>query len=264
MNYKIKTKIEQGLNPIVSPSTTDLTFLNFGVLSLPEGKEYSTTSEADCETVLIILSGNCNLEIDGELYDGLGQREGVFDGKATAAFLPTEYPYTVEANSDVEVAVVEAPAENDGDPQIIMPEDIEAVPSGRDTWERSFHKIIMDNVDSKSLFISETFNQPGKWSSYPPHRHDIYNPPEEMPLEELYFYRLQPEQGFGMQRIYTQDRGLDEAYAVEHNDTVIFPKGYHPTCAAPGYDLYYLWLIAGEERVLEATQDPDHAWVAEE
>jgi len=121
------------------------------------------------------------------------------------------------------------------------------------------------NVDADRLLVGETFNPPGNWSSYPPHKHDTLNPPLEAPAEEIYFFLVSPPQGWGIQRIYTapdHPEPLDEVYVVQDGDATILPRGYHPVCAAAGYRLYYLWGIAGEERRYGAwTDDPAHAWV---
>ena len=107
-------------------------------------------------------------------------------------------------------------------------------------------------------------NRPGQWSSYPPHKHDTEIPGVETRLEEIYFYKVNPKQGFGYQRIYTGDRALDLAVTVENDDLVMIPKGYHPVAAAPGYSVYYLWALAGPERRMTPHDDPQHEWVNRE
>jgi 5-deoxy-glucuronate isomerase len=111
------------------------------------------------------------------------------------------------------------------------------------------------------LIIGETFNPPGNWSSSPPHKHDRDDPPREEKFEEVYFYRLDPPQGFALQRVYSADGDLDVCYAVKHNDAVVLPRGYHPVVAAPGYRLYYLWVLAGQSRNPVWSEDPAHSWI---
>ena len=102
----------------------------------------------------------------------------------------------------------------------------------------------------------------GNWSSYPSHRHDVNNPPAELDMEETYFYLFDPVQGFGFQSIYTPDGALNEAYRVQDHDTVAIAEGYHPLVGAPGYQMYYLWTMAGSQgRGLISSMDPAHAWV---
>ena len=114
-----------------------------------------------------------------------------------------------------------------------------------------------------SLLVVEVITPNGNWSSYPPHKHDADDPPSESCLEEVYFHRINPPQGFALQRVYTDDRTLDETMTVEDSNVVLVPKGYHPVGAPHGYDLYYLNVMAGPVRAWHFTNDPAHAWIAE-
>src|SRR5262249_36630343 len=129
-------------------------------------------------------------------------------------------------------------------------------------WERHIHDAITHiNAVSQRLYIIEVYTPPGNWSSVPPHKHDQQNPPAESAAEEIYFFKMLPEQGFGFQRVYSDDRTRYEPYVVEHNTAVIQPRGYHPVANHPGYQMYYLNIIAGEKRGLIPYDDPAHAWV---
>ena len=101
----------------------------------------------------------------------------------------------------------------------------------------------------------------GNTSSYPSHKHDQDNLPDESFLEETYYHRLNPPQGFAFQRVYTDDRSLDEAMAVENGDVTLVPKGYHPCATIHGYDLYYLNVMAGPSRVWKFNNAKEHAWL---
>jgi 5-deoxy-glucuronate isomerase len=124
---------------------------------------------------------------------------------------------------------------------------------------------LTQDVPAQRLLAGETLNPPGNWSSYPPHKHDRSNPPLEAILEEVYFFRTKPAQGFGLMWTYTaadDPDGFSTVFVVEDGDTVLLPKGYHPVVAAPGYQLHYTWVLAGEERRYGAwADDPRHAWV---
>ena len=104
----------------------------------------------------------------------------------------------------------------------------------------------------------------GHSSSYPPHKHDTDNLPVESSLEETYYHRLDPAQGFAFQRVYTDDRSLDEALAVEDHDVVMVPRGYHPVVVPYGYDSYYLNVMAGPTREWHFKNDPAHEWMLTE
>jgi len=185
-----------------------------------------------------------------------------------AAQLLTRYRYYwdtpgVRACSEAEVAICTAPSESERPAQVITPDQIRVDNVGNWNWRREVHHVISDNVpQAQRLIVGETFNPPGNWSSYPPHKHDRDDYPFEVNMEEIYHFRLNPPQGFGIQRIYTDEGDIDLTYTVEDQDTVLLPRGYHLVGAAPGYQLYYLWMMVGpNERHMLPCDDPQHAWV---
>ena len=111
------------------------------------------------------------------------------------------------------------------------------------------------------MLVVEVITPGGHWSSYPPHKHDRDALPDESYLEETYYHRLKPAQGFAFQRIYTEDGSLDEALTVKDGDVVLVPRGYHPVGAPHGYDLYYLNVMAGPKRIWRFYNDPQHEWL---
>jgi 5-deoxy-glucuronate isomerase len=114
-----------------------------------------------------------------------------------------------------------------------------------------------------SLLVTEVFTPQGNWSSYPPHRHDEDNYPNITYLEETYYHRLNPPQGYGTQRVWTEDGSLDETFTVKNHDVVLVPKGHHP-CGVPyGYEMYYLNVMAGPIRKWRFKNHPDHHWIFE-
>src|SRR5579885_2929818 len=136
---------------------------------------------------------------------------------------------------------------------------------GKDNWSRTVYTHIGNNLAAAHLICGETINRPGGWSSCPPHKHDRFAPPSEVPMEEAYYFLVEPRQGFGFMRVYTDPADpdpFDHAYAVENGDTVLIPRGYHPVVACPGYTLNYTWVLAGEGRTYGAwSDDPKHAWI---
>jgi 5-deoxy-glucuronate isomerase len=131
---------------------------------------------------------------------------------------------------------------------------------GRDIYAREVHDIFVTDGHAQRLMVGETFNPPGHWSSFPPHKHDGRD--GEPVLEEVYYFRIAPSQGFGQQMLYTAD-GECVAHVVRDGDAVLLPYGYHPVSSPPGYRLYYLWAMAGAERRLALHEDPDHRWIHE-
>ena len=129
------------------------------------------------------------------------------------------------------------------------------------TTQEELFDILDETIEANSLLVGETISKPGHWSSYPPHKHDTDNPPHETALEELYYFRFKPSGGFGFQRIYSEDHSLDESFMIEDSSVVLIPSGYHPVASAPGYSLYYLWILAGKKRILQPHFDLKYKWV---
>lgn len=267
--YK-SVELKKGYTPIVNPKNSELKYTEFGRLFLSEeGDKYTGRTEGN-ETVLTIFGGVCSLEIEGPpphkvSYRMIGDRRDVFSGKPTMVYLPRDISYEITAESAMlEIGVSSAPSDVDWPPVLIKPEDVIERSVGAWNWRRKVYTSIGDNVKAQRLIVGETFNPPGNWSSSPPHKHDERGL-NEAPYEEVYFFKVKPTQGFGIQRIYTppdDEKPLDEVYVIENNDTVVIPKGYHPVVAAPGYQLYYLWILAGEERKYGAwSDDPKHSWL---
>jgi 5-deoxy-glucuronate isomerase len=117
----------------------------------------------------------------------------------------------------------------------------------------------MEDEPAESLLVTEVVTPRGHWSSYPPHKHDTDDPPNETQLEETYYHRLRPVDGFAFQRVYTDDGDLDETIAVADGDTVLVPRGYHPVAAGARHDLYYLNVMAGPVRRWCTTVDPRYS-----
>ena len=132
---------------------------------------------------------------------------------------------------------------------------------GKDTNTRYVRNILPETEPAEGLLVVEVITPGGHWSSYPPHKHDTAAEAQETVLEETYYHRLQPPQGFAIQRVYTDDRSLDETISVEDGDVVMVPRGYHPVGAPHGYDLYYLNVMAGPKRQWVFRNDPVHDWI---
>ena len=128
---------------------------------------------------------------------------------------------------------------------------------------RQIYHVVRPDFPAHRLLIVEVYTPSGNWSSYPPHKHDRANPPHEVKLEEIYYYRMSHPDGFAIQRLYTNDGRIDETLTVRDNDLVLIREGYHPVAAGPGYHCYYLNVLAGDVRSMQAADDPTYAWVRE-
>jgi 5-deoxy-glucuronate isomerase len=184
-------------------------------------------------------------------------------------YLPPRSRFEITASSECfDAGVFSAASKAEIGPRLLEGADITANQVGRDNWQRTVYSGLDNNVPAERLLAGETLNPPGNWSSYPPHKHDQKNPPNEAVLEEIYFFRVKPSQGYGFIWTYTapdDPEGFSTVFVVEDGDTVLLPKGYHPVVAAPGYQLHYTWVLAGEERRYGAwNDDPRHAWVKQQ
>jgi 5-deoxy-glucuronate isomerase len=175
--------------------------------------------------------------------------------------VPPRTELTLEARSAATVAVASAAVEggSPGPARIVRGDEQRVAQAGAGNWSRTIRTILGPDDEAGRLIVGETLSPPGNWSSYPPHRHDRQAPPEEVALEEAYFYRLRPAGGFAVQVVY--DEAGERAHVVRDGDVVTIPSGYHPVVAAAGYELWYLWVLAGEGRELTPFFDPRHAWV---
>ena len=244
----------------VTPESAGWEYVGFEVLRLADGQTVERRADTE-EICLVVLSGYCNVSTAGDEWRGIGERDAVFEGPPYALYLPPGTDYTVEAMSYLELAVCSAPAEGGVEPFLVQPEDVEVEVRGSGNAERRVHPILMDGRPAERLLVVEVLTPNGHWSSYPPHKHDQDDLPNESYLEETYYHKVQPPQGFAVQRVYTEDRSLDETMTVRDDDTVLVPRGYHAVSAPPGYDLYYLNVMAGPTREWKFKNDPDHEWL---
>ena len=268
MNLLAKAKpLKPGYNPIMSPDNYPLKYLKLGRLLLDESSGNYQENTGPDELAVSIFSGRCEIAVDGEqVWETLGDRESILAGKPTMAYIPRQRKWRAKALSPtVDLGVFRATSRRDTEPQLIRPQEIRIDTPGAASWQREVITGIGTNADADRLIVGETYSLPGKWSSYPPHKHDTNAPPKEAWYEEVYHFLLEPKQGFGIQRVYTapgHPEPIDEVYVVEDGDTVAIPRGYHPVAAAAGYRVAYFWALAGEERTYAAwSDDPKHAWL---
>ena len=262
MSFKKTWNMENGCHKIVTKENSSLDLLELDMVKLAQG-EKAEFREQDKEYSLIILGGKCTVTGDGFSYERVGKRENVFDGAATAVYIPSNISFTIYADTDVSIAVCKSPSDIAADPVLVNPEDVIIKDLGKNGWERQAHFIIDERIKAKHLYIGEAYVTSGKWASYPPHKHDEDNMPQEGILEEIYYYEFNKDAGFGIQRVYSKEGDIDETYTVKTGDVVEIPKGYHPFCCAPGYDSYYLWIMAGENRGFFMSSEEGHVWLTE-
>ncbi|MEM1274168.1 MAG: 5-deoxy-glucuronate isomerase [Pseudomonadota bacterium] len=246
----------------VKPDCPNWTYVGFDVYKLAPG-DVLAHDTGDREHMLVLVTGVVTAQAGGQDLGPLGARMHVWDrAKGQALYVPNGSNWQVTAETDVELAVCSAPGFGGHDIRVIKPDDAPLEARGTGANTRYVNAICMEERDwADSLLVTEVWTPQGNWSSYPSHKHDSDDFPNETYLEETYYHRLNPPQGFAYQRVYNDDRSLDESMAASDGDVVLVPEGYHPAGAPYGYDLYYLNVMAGPRRNWRFTNDPDHDWI---
>jgi 5-deoxy-glucuronate isomerase len=245
----------------VTPESAGWIYVGFDLYRLRPGEAVSAET-GDREACLVWVTGKGTAEADGEAFGSLGERMSPFEGEPTALYVPACSRWSVTAETDLELAVCTAPGTPGSHPaRAIRPEGLSKETRGKGTNTRYVTNILPEDQPADSLLVVEVITPGGHTSSYPPHKHDQDNLPEESLLEETYYHRLNRPQGFAFQRVYTDDRSLDETMTVEDGDVVMVPKGYHPCAACHGYDLYYLNVMAGPTRTWRFCNAKEHEWL---
>jgi 5-deoxy-glucuronate isomerase len=256
------SKEQSGEILAVTPDNAPWNSISLRVIRLQQGERHVVQQPKE-ELVLVMLGGTATIAACGEQVNRLGSRKNVFDGMPHALYVPLGTAQVeIVADSEVcEVAVCGATAERSFPMKVIQPQEVEIEVRGGENATRQINHIVKPDFPADRILIVEVYTPSGNWSSYPPHKHDVHNPPDEVDLDEIYFYKISSPEGFAIQRVYTKDGARDETFTVRDNETILIPDGYHPVVAAHGYDCYYLNILAGSARSMAASDDPDYAWV---
>ena len=243
------------------PANSHLKRLHFDFVSLKKGQRlrYKLAKE---EGLVSLLKGKVRFQMTGDSRNQrsgiLGPRRDVFSEKSFSCYFGRDAVVDLMALNGSEFIFVKTKCLQKSLNFIISPKDVLAKKVGKGTYSRTVHHILREKDSANVLLAGETFNEPGKWSSYPPHKHDQNRYPKETKLEEVYFFKVKPENKFGLMRLYGKYRGKfhEKVIAVKNNDIVIIPFGYHPVSALPDTQLYYFWALAGNKRKLRFSPDP--------
>lgn len=211
------------------------------------------------EAILVVVEGRVAVAAAGEDWGRMGERMAVWERTPPhALYVPRGAGWTAEAETEATVAVCSAPADTDRPAQRLGPEGIAMATRGEGTNARHIHDVAMEGRDvADRLLVTEVFTPAGHWSSYPSHRHDEDDGERITHLEETYYHRVDPPDGWAVQRVYTDDGSLDETMAVRDGDVVCVPRGHHPCGAPHGMELYYLNVMAGPRRAWRFETAPE-------
>ena len=254
---------------IVDASNPILSRTYFNLVRLKSDETF-TLSVRGIETCWVVLSGSCDIAVDGETFASVGQRKDIWSGQADSVYAPSGADVSVKALTDVEIAVAGSVCAETHKAYRVKPEDVRMVEVGSlDTHSRRriFH--ILGSKDmgrTGNLLVSELYADPGCWSGYPPHKHDTDRPDGngayvETGFEEVYHYRFNPETGFGAQFNYYDD-GNGGVYRTQHGDTYLVDRGYHPTVTSPGHAKYIFTILVGHtQHSLVQYFEEKHRWL---
>jgi 5-deoxy-glucuronate isomerase len=259
----------------VAPDQAGWDYIHFQLRHLAAQRSWAFAT-GDDELAIVLLSGSMRFESDRGRWQQIGERKNVFSGLPYALYLPRHTSFSVTAITACEFGVAWAPTDQDHDPRLVTPRDIEIEIRGGDNVTRQINRVIPPGFPCHRLVVVEVYTPGGNWSSYPPHKHDVHKTDQagrivEADLEEIYFYKLDRPEGFAFQRIYTASESplhragfpIDAVLLARDNDIVLVPEGYHPVTSAPGYTTYYLNVLAGSAQSLANSEDPRYAWVKE-
>jgi myo-inosose-2 dehydratase/5-deoxy-glucuronate isomerase len=245
----------------VTPQSAGWTYVGFAAHRLAAAEAISVALH-DAEACIVVMTGKVTIETGSQTWRDIGDRDSVFDDRAPyAVYLPPGETARIVARTAAEIAIGSAPAAAGPPARLIAPGSMKRFKRGEGSNTRYVCDILPQTEPASHLLLVEVVTPAGHSSSYPPHKHDTDNLPAESSLEETYYHRLKPAQGFAFQRVYTDDRSIDEALAVEDHDVVLVPRGYHPVVVPHGYDSYYLNVMAGPKREWHFKNDPAHEWM---
>jgi 5-deoxy-glucuronate isomerase len=221
------------------------------------------------EMVVLPLAGSCSVDSDAGGAE-LAGRPDVFSAVTDCAYVPRECAFSIATAGGGRFALATARANQRLPFRHVAASEVGVELRGAGACSRRVHNFgTPDVLDADRLIACEVFTPAGNWSSYPPHKHDSERPGESV-LEEIYYYEVADGPvgpGLAYQRVYgTAERPADVLTEVRSGDVVIVPHGWHgPSMAVPGYDLYYLNVMAGPgRREWLTSDDPAHSWVREQ
>src|ERR1041384_7837392 len=190
-----------GETMLVTPETSGFEYLTFRAQRLAKGDSLGDATSKR-ELGLVVLGGRCSVESDAGSWFNFGNRAHVFNGLPYALYLPLETYFTVRAETDCELAFCFCRAEEKYPARLITPDDVEVEIRGGANATRQINHILKPEFPAQRLLIVEVYTPSGNWSSYPPHKHDVHHPPEEVDLEEIYYYKVDHPDGYAIQKVY--------------------------------------------------------------
>ena len=266
----VKSNSDNSVYQSFTSNEAEWEYLNFEARTLKKEEHWSYNT-GNYELIIVLLGGNFSVQSELGNWKTENGRKDVFSGLPHGLYLPPNTRFVLTAESEtLDIACSWVLSDESFPASFITPDDVEKMGieyRGGDNASRQINRLLPPGSACHKLVCVEVFTPSGNWSSFPAHKHDnrkvdpISGQLLEAKLEEIYFYKMDKPQGFALQKVYTDDRSLDEIAEVHNNDVVLIPKGYHPVIAGHGYNVYYLNFLAGSDQSLASSDDPDHQWI---
>ncbi len=260
MEHLFKSRTGSRVVVEVTPELAGWTYLGFKIIALKAGERHRESTGGN-EVALVPLSGHGLFETTGERFDL--QRKNVFTEVPHVLYVPPRNEVSVTAITDLEFSLGSAPAEGKYPVRLFKPDEMRKEIRGGGAARRQVNHILAAPLPAERLILYEVYVPGGAWSGWPPHCHDGSDGSPY--LEETYYYRFDPANGYAIQRNYRLDSEFDEFFAVHHRDLTLVTQGYHPVVATPGSNMYFLNYQAGDlidaARGTPPHNDPTHEWI---
>ena len=260
-NSLVKNSGGDGVRLSVTPESANWRFLSFAVVALAANATH-TDVRPDQETAIVPLSGSAIVVAGGQRF--VLSRSSVFEEPPSIAYVtPGDSIEVVAGDDGFEFSIGSAPAEGLYPTRLIKPAEMKSEVRGGGASHRQVNHVLAPPVDAERLILYEVYVPRGMWAGWAPHRHDGEDGSPY--LEETYYFRTDPGNGFIMHRNWTPDGEFDEMMALHDGDTALVPKGYHSTVSCPSTNMFFLNYLAGElvdkERTTPPCFDAGHTWI---
>ena len=245
----------------VTPETAGWDYVEFGVVDVTPAAPWSGV-QADRETAIVPLAGEGRVLVGDEMVVDLS-RISVFDQMASVVYLPPDTPYRIESDAALRATVGSAPAEGRYPVRVFEPSEMRIEIRGGGQAHRQVIHSLSHPLPAERLILYEVYIPRGTWAAWPPHCHDGR---EGSPyLEEVYYFRLDRPEGYGLHRNWRHEEGYDDPMVVHDGDLVLVPKGYHTTVTCPSANMYFINYLAGELQDDDRRTPPcfaaEHTWI---
>ncbi len=240
-----------GLN---KPEFNTCRIIDFAQLVLNPGERH-VLSTGDREYGIVLFTGTADIMVDGTSFPGIGRRESVFLSLPSGVYAGCGSEVVIEAKSSLVAGLASAISTTPIPPYSTTPENCQNGHWGEGNTTRHFRYLIGKDCPSERLWLAEVVVRDGRWATYPPHKHE--DVPGDLFQEEMYFYKVEPQTGFGFCALFGGEVGGDHAFMVRHNTLHKMPFGYHTVAAAPGHQVYYLAVYAGRDKGHRPSPHPD-------